>query len=66
MPRCDLRLDSPPKVLADCLHEAGWTLVDLLEWWDALLAAYLIAGGLEQLPHPWEKGVEFPPSEPRR
>jgi hypothetical protein len=50
MKPCPLRFDTPPEVLAEWLHEAGWTTQDLLGWWDPLLEAFLLAGGWDQLP----------------
>jgi hypothetical protein len=50
MKPCPLRLDTPPEVLAEWLHEHAWTTQDLLAWWDALLAMYLDAGGWDMLP----------------
>jgi hypothetical protein len=50
MKPCPLRLDTPPEVLSEWLHEHSWTTQDLLAWWDALIAAYLDAGGWDMLP----------------
>jgi len=50
MNRCDLRFDTPPEILADWLLEHAWTTQDLLAWWDMLLAAFLLAGGLDMVP----------------
>jgi hypothetical protein len=48
--KCNLRFDTPPEILSDYLHEHGWTTQDLLAWWDALLTAFLLAGGWDMLP----------------
>jgi hypothetical protein len=50
MNECPLRLDTPPEVLADWLHERGWTFEDLETQLSALLVAFLNAGGWEHLP----------------
>jgi hypothetical protein len=48
--KCILRFDTPPNYLAEHLLEHGWTTQDLLAWWDALLIAFLNAGGWDMLP----------------
>jgi hypothetical protein len=46
MKGCPLRFDTPAEILADWLHERGWTFEDL----ETRLAAFLDAGGWEHLP----------------
>jgi hypothetical protein len=47
---CPLRLDTPPVILADWLHEHAWTVADVLHWQQAVLDAFLRAGGWDMLP----------------
>jgi hypothetical protein len=50
MRTCDLRFDTPPEVLADALLERSWTVEDVLHAQQALLVAFLVAGGWDMLP----------------
>ena len=50
MKECPLRLDTPAPILADWLNEHGWSYDDLQRWFDAVVLAYLSAGGWHTVP----------------